>query len=131
MRQMTRQTSSLKPIFHNQGCTVTEEREPLMDQYGIRTRLNVGGETTKFKIVLEGRVRLDPPGPEDPVCTVSCLTLADRPAAHYLPIPIVGTMTESSTEIDWILPTCRCDQASYSTPDLKRKAPTGTPSRRT
>jgi len=61
-----------------------EEREPLMDQYGIRTRLNVEGETIKFEIVLEGRVRLDPPSPEDTVCTVSCLTLADMACSKLL-----------------------------------------------
>ena len=84
LRQMIRQASSLKPIFLNQGCTIMEEREPLMDQYGIRTRLNVEGETLKFEIVLEGRVRLDPPGPEDSVCTVSCLTLADMACSKLL-----------------------------------------------
>jgi len=84
LRQMIRQASSLKPIFHNQGYTIMEEREPLMDQYGIRTRLNVEGETIKFEIVLEGRVRLDPPGPEDSVCTVSCLTLADMACSKLL-----------------------------------------------
>ena len=33
LRQMIRQASSLKPIFHNQDCTIMEEREALMDQY--------------------------------------------------------------------------------------------------
>ena len=33
LRQMTRQASSLKPIFHNHRYTIMEEREPLMDQY--------------------------------------------------------------------------------------------------
>ena len=61
-----------------------EERKPLMDQYGIRTRLYVEGETIKFEIVLEGRVRLDPPGPEDTVCTVSSLTLADMACSKLL-----------------------------------------------
>ena len=84
LRQIIRQASSLKPIFHNQGCTIMEEREPLMDQYGIRTRLNVEGETIKFEIVLEGRVRLDPPSPEDTVCTVSCLTLVDMACSKLL-----------------------------------------------
>ena len=84
LRQMIRQASSLKPIFLNHGCTIMEEREPLMDQYGIRTRLNVEGVTLKFEIVLEGRVRLDPPSPEDTVCTVSCLTLVDMACSKLL-----------------------------------------------
>ena len=84
LRQMIRQASSLKPIFHNHRCTIMEEREPLMDQYGIRTRLNVEGKTIKFEIVLEGRVRLDPPSPEDTVCTVSCLTLVDMACSKLL-----------------------------------------------
>lgn len=84
LRHMIRQASSLKPIFYNQACTIMEEREPLMDQYGIRTRLNVGGKTIKFEIVLEGRVRLDPPSPEDTVCTVSCLTLVDMACSKLL-----------------------------------------------
>ena len=84
LRQMIRHASSLKPIFHNQGYTIMEEREPLMDQYGIRTRLNVEGKTIKFEIILEGRVRLDPPSPEDNVCTVSCLTLVDMACSKLL-----------------------------------------------
>ena len=84
LRQMIRQASSLKPIFHNHRCTIMEEREPLMDQYGIRTRLNVEGKTIKFEIVLEGRVRLDPPGPEDTVCAVPCLTLVDMACSKLL-----------------------------------------------
>ena len=84
LRQMIRQANSLQPIFHNQGCTIMEEREPLMDQYGIRTRLNVEGKTIKFEIVLEGRVRLDPPGPEDTVCAVPCLTLVDMACSKLL-----------------------------------------------
>jgi len=44
----------------------------------------VEGETIKFEIVLEGRVRLDPPGPLDSVCTVSCLTLADMACSKLL-----------------------------------------------
>ena len=81
---LIRLASSLKPIFHNQGCTIMEEREPLMDQYGIRTRLNVEGKTIKFEIVLEGRVRLDPPSPEDTVCAVPCLTLVDMACSKLL-----------------------------------------------
>ena len=61
-----------------------KKREPLMNQYGIRIRLNVKGETIKFEIDLEGRVCLDPPSPEDTACTVSCLNRTEMACSKLL-----------------------------------------------
>ena len=37
------------------------------DQYGIRTKISVAGQSIKFEIVLEGRISLDRPGKGDEI----------------------------------------------------------------
>lgn len=59
----------LKPGEH-----LTQLREVRVDQYGIRTLLQMDGAPIKFEIVLEGRIELDAPGPDDRICGVATLT---------------------------------------------------------
>jgi len=59
--------------------------DPLrIDQYGIRTRLNVTGAPVKFEIVREGRIALDPPGRADVVVGLATATLTDLVAMKLL-----------------------------------------------
>jgi hypothetical protein len=84
LRQMIRQQSGLKALWHISGLPPQEEREPLADQYGIRARVMVDEVAVKFEIVLEGRIELASPGPEDRVCGIACLTLGDMACSKLL-----------------------------------------------
>ena len=66
------------------GARLHQVRDIRADQYGIRTLLEVVDVQIKFEIVHEGRITLDPPGPDDRVCEVATLTLLDMVATKLL-----------------------------------------------
>jgi len=66
------------------GHTLNQTREVRADQYGVRTMLQVDGADIKFEIVLEGRIELDEPGPEDCQCGVATLTPLDMATSKLL-----------------------------------------------
>lgn len=66
------------------GAHLVPSREIRADQYGIRTMLRDDGIDIKFEIVLEGRIELDSPGPDDRICGVSTLTQLDMVASKLL-----------------------------------------------
>lgn len=59
-------------------------REARIDQYGIRCAFDVDGMAVKFEIVLEGRVELQDPLPEDRVNGVWALTMRDKVATKLM-----------------------------------------------
>jgi len=67
-----------------QGAQLVASREVRGDQYGIRTMLRVDEVDIKFEIVLEARISLDRPGPEDRICGVATLTPLDLVATKLL-----------------------------------------------
>ena len=66
------------------GHTIKQSRDVRADQYGIRTMLKVDGADIKFEIVLEGRIELDAPGPDDRQCGVATLTPLDMATSKLL-----------------------------------------------
>ena len=66
------------------GHVLTQTREVRADQYGIRTMLQADGADIKFEIVLEGRIELDAPGPDDRQCGVATLTPLDMVTSKLL-----------------------------------------------
>lgn len=66
------------------GHTLKQTREVRADQYGIRTMLQVDGADIKLEIVLEGRIELDAPGPEDRQCGMVTLTPLDMATGKLL-----------------------------------------------
>lgn len=76
----------LRGIVSNEGLSglfvepVTPLRETRMDQYGIRTFVEVDGVAIKLEIVLEARIELDVPQAENAVCGVRALTHVDQVA---------------------------------------------------
>jgi hypothetical protein len=66
------------------GVALEASQPVRADQYGIRTMLRVEGIDIKFEIVLEGRIELDPPGPDDSVCGVATLTPLDMATSKLL-----------------------------------------------
>jgi hypothetical protein len=61
-----------------------DSREPLTDQYGLRAGVVVAGVAIKLEIALEGRISLEPPGPQDAVCGIASLTLNDLACSKLL-----------------------------------------------
>lgn len=66
------------------GHALIQTREVRADQYGIRTMLQLDGADIKFEIVLEGRIELDAPGPDDRQCGVATLTPLDMATSKLL-----------------------------------------------
>lgn len=66
------------------GHALSQTREVRTDQYGIRTMLQVDSADIKFEIVLEGRIELDAPGPDDRQCGVATLTPLDMATTKLL-----------------------------------------------
>jgi len=66
------------------GHALSQTREVRADQYGIRTLLQVDGADIKFEIVLEGRIDLEAPGPDDRQCGVATLTPLDMATSKLL-----------------------------------------------
>lgn len=66
------------------GHALNQTREVRADQCGIRTMLQVDDVGIKFEIVLEGRIELKPPGPDDRQCGVATLTPLDMVTSKLL-----------------------------------------------
>lgn len=66
------------------GQALTQTREVRADQYGIRTMLRVDGADIKFEIVLEGRIEIEAPGPNDRQCGIATLTPLDMATSKLL-----------------------------------------------
>lgn len=66
------------------GIGLEQVREMRADQYGVRTMLQVDGVEIKFEIVLEARIALEAPGPDDRMCGVATLTPLDMATSKLL-----------------------------------------------
>jgi hypothetical protein len=74
----------LGPLFKDEMPPIGLLRPLRIDQYGIRSMLNVVGRNIKFEIVREGRIELAVPGPADIVCGVATLSPLDMAASKLL-----------------------------------------------
>jgi Nucleotidyl transferase AbiEii toxin, Type IV TA system len=83
LRQSLTGPEGLSPIVR-QGATLTLSREVRADQYGIRTMLRVDNVEIKFEVVLEGRIDLEPPGPQDSIEGIATLCPLDMAASKLL-----------------------------------------------
>jgi len=66
------------------GQVLNPSREMRADQYGMRTLLQVDGADIKLEILLEGRIELEAPGPDDRLCGVATLTPLDMVTSKLL-----------------------------------------------
>jgi hypothetical protein len=76
--------AGLGPLFKDSNLPFAPGREVRTDQYGIRSMLEVVGRDIKIEIVREGRVELDPPGPNDTVCGIATLPPLDMATSKLL-----------------------------------------------
>lgn len=82
LRQLAR--NGLEALFRDNALPFAPLRDVRIDRYGIRTMLEVVGREIKFEIVLEGRIELDAPGPDDTVCGIATLSPLDMATSKLL-----------------------------------------------
>jgi hypothetical protein len=83
LRQRLTGTQGLAAIVRP-SAELQQARELRADQYGLRTLVRMDAVEIKFEIVLEGRIPLEAPGPDDQVCGVATLTPLDLAASKLL-----------------------------------------------
>jgi Nucleotidyl transferase AbiEii toxin, Type IV TA system len=66
------------------GKVLEQARDVRADQYGVRTMLLVDGVQIKFEIVLEARITLEAPGPDDRIYGAATLTPLDMATSKLL-----------------------------------------------
>lgn len=76
--------NGLGALFRDGNLPFASLRDVRIDQYGIRTMLEVVGREIKFEIILEGRVELVAPGPNDMVCGIATLSPLDMATSKLL-----------------------------------------------
>ena len=82
MRQLA--GNGLRALFRDSNLPFASLRDVSIDQYGIRSMLEVVGREVKFKIILEGRVKLVAPGPDETVCGIATLSPVDMATTKLL-----------------------------------------------
>lgn len=83
IRQLTTSPRGIQAIARA-GAELGAVRDVRADQYGIRTLLRAAEAEIKFEIVLEGRIDLERPRPEDRICGIAALTPLDMAASKLL-----------------------------------------------
>jgi len=76
--------NGLEALFRDSNLPFAPLRDVRIDQYGIRSVLEVVGREIKFEIILEGRVELVAPGPDDTVCGIATLSPLDMATSKLL-----------------------------------------------
>lgn len=84
LRLLTTNTGGITALFREKSGPVGQIREVRADQYGIRTMLLVAKQQIKFEIILEGRVKLKPPGVNDQICGIATLSPIDMVTSKLL-----------------------------------------------
>jgi len=84
LRQILTGTSGLAPITRAGALPLALTREVRADQYGVRTHVQMDGQSIKFEIVREARMELQAPRSADDMLGISCLTALDLAASKLL-----------------------------------------------
>ncbi|MDZ7686417.1 MAG: nucleotidyl transferase AbiEii/AbiGii toxin family protein [Gammaproteobacteria bacterium] len=82
LRELAR--NGLPALCRRTNLPFEQTRDIRIDQYGIRTMLSVVGREIKFEIILEGRVELEEPGPDDTLCGIATLSALDMATSKLL-----------------------------------------------
>lgn len=84
LRELATDSGGITNLFRADAGQTIGFGEVRADQYGIRTKIEVMGESIKFEIVLEARIVLEKPSALDLVCGVSTLTKLDLATSKLL-----------------------------------------------
>ena len=84
LRNLVRGGNGIAAIMTDVREGVFQLSDVRADQYGIRTKISVAGQSIKFEIVLEGRISLGRPGKRDEILGVATLTQLDMAVSKLL-----------------------------------------------
>ncbi len=84
LRLLLSGTNGINAIVSSGARTLNQIRDMRMDQYGIRTQIEVDGQAIKFEIVLEARIDLAKPSDNDVICGIATLSVLDMVASKLL-----------------------------------------------
>ena len=83
LRQAIKEKNDLSAITRK-DFNIPLSRDVRVDQYGIRTMIDQEGVEIKFEIVNEGRIKFEPPTPDNKICGITTLTPLDMAASKLL-----------------------------------------------
>jgi hypothetical protein len=84
LRQLMTSPSGIAVILREGTEKLEQSRLVRADRYGIRTMLLVENYPIKFEIVLEGRIQLESPDPQDEICGITTLSILDMMTCKLL-----------------------------------------------
>ncbi|SFP62205.1 Nucleotidyl transferase AbiEii toxin, Type IV TA system [Variovorax sp. OK605] len=83
LRQLLTGSQGLRALARK-GAEIHQATELRADQYGIRSSMRASDVDIKFEIVLEARIELEPPGPQDRIDEIATLTALDMATSKLL-----------------------------------------------
>ena len=84
LRQELSGADGISAIVAKGARALNQTREMRLDQYGIRTQIEVDRQPIKFEVVFEARMDLAEPADVDDICGISTLSLLDMAASKLL-----------------------------------------------
>lgn len=84
LRQLMTSPAGIVNLQREGSEKLDQARSVRADQYGIRTMLLVDDHPIKFEIVLEGRIQLEDPHPQDEIIGIAALTPLDMVTTKLL-----------------------------------------------
>ena len=77
LRELLTSPAGISAIVRAEVSSLQQIGDIRADQYGIRTKVQIGGSIIKFEIVLEWRIALATPGAKDEICGITTLRPLD------------------------------------------------------
>ncbi|MBK8284766.1 MAG: nucleotidyl transferase AbiEii/AbiGii toxin family protein [Ahniella sp.] len=84
LRQRLSSTDGLNALLRAGARLLRTRGDMRIDQYGIRTRIEMDGAAIRFEVVREARITLEAPGDKDAVCGIPTLTIGDLATSKLL-----------------------------------------------
>lgn len=84
LRELLTGPKGILAIAYPDGHPLQQVGDIRADQYGIRTKVQIGGSIIKFEIVLEWRIALATPGVKDEICGITTLCPLDMATSKLL-----------------------------------------------
>jgi hypothetical protein len=84
LRELLTSPAGISGIVRTEVSSLQQIGDIRADQYGIRTKVQVGSSIIKFEIVLEWRIALATPGAKDEICGITTLCSLDMASSKLL-----------------------------------------------
>lgn len=84
LRELLTSPAGISGIVRTEVSSLQQIGDIRADQYGIRTKVQIGSSIIKFEIVLEWRIVLATPGANDEICGITTLCPLDMASSKLL-----------------------------------------------